>query len=205
MITLLLVRHVTTEANEKHLWIGHMESEISMRGRCELEQLKKTLAHWKINKCFVSPSKRAVETLEVGLSTQANRGEIGCEVVEALREIHFGKFEGKDFNWVKRHEPEEMHKMIKEKNAYCYPEGESLITAHQRIAQWLEGFLNNYKEGTYLICAHGGTLRSILSELLVHNESLHWHFKIDTASLTVVTLEDGFAVIEALNKRGNSV
>ena len=201
MITLLLVRHATTEANEKHLWIGHMESEISCKGRSELEQLKQELANWKINKCFVSPSIRAVETLEAGLSTQTNLREISCEVVESLREIHFGRFEGQHFNWVKEHEPEEIHKMIKDKDNYCYPQGESLIVAHQRVAQWLEGFLKDHKEGTYLICAHGGTLRSILSELIAHNVSLHWHFKIDPASLTVVTLEDGFAVIEALNKR----
>ncbi len=205
MITLLLIRHVTTEANEKHLWIGHMESEISSRGRKEFKQLKKALSGWKMNKCFVSPSKRTIETLETVLSNQDSCGEIDYEVVEALREIHFGRFEGKNFNWVKENEPEEVYKMMKEKNAYCYPQGESLISTHQRIAKWLEGFLQEYQEGTYLICAHGGTLRSILSELLVHNESLHWHFKIDTGSLTVVTLEDGFAVIEALNKRGNSV
>lgn len=201
MITLLLIRHATTEANEKHLWIGHMESEISRKGREELEKLKQTLTHWEINKCFVSPSKRAVQTLEAGLSTQTSIKEIKCEVVEALREIHFGRYEGKHFNWVKMHEPEEIHKMIKEKDTYCYPQGESLMCAHKRVARWLESFLRDHKEGTYLICAHGGTLRSILSELLVHNESLHWHFKIDPASLTVVTLEDGFAVIESLNKR----
>ncbi|MBU3804601.1 MAG: histidine phosphatase family protein [Candidatus Cellulosilyticum pullistercoris] len=201
MITLLLIRHATTEANEKHLWIGHMESEISSKGRRELEKLKEELAHWEINECFVSPSKRTLETLEVGLSNKASTRKIKCEVVEALREIHFGRYEGRHFNWVKVHEPEEIHKMIKEGNAYCYPQGESLIAAHKRVAEWLEGFLRDHKEGTFLVCAHGGTIRSILSELLAHDESLHWHFKIDPASLTVVTLENGFAVIESLNKR----
>lgn len=200
-MTLLLVRHATTEANEHHLWIGHMESEISEKGRGELEKLKEVLTYWEINKCFVSPSRRSIETAQAGLSTQINRNKIEQEEVEALREIHFGRFEGKHFSWVKEHEPEEIEKMLKEKDGYCYPEGESLVSMHQRIAHWLETFLRRYQEGTYLICAHGGTLRSILSELLAHNESLHWHFKIEPASLTVVTLEDGFAVIEALNKR----
>ena len=201
MMTLLLVRHATTEANEHNLWIGHMESEISEKGRRELDTLKEVLAHWEINKCFISPSRRAIETAQAGLSTQINRDKIEQEEVEALREIHFGRFEGKHFSWVKAHEPEEIEKMITEKDGYCYPEGESLISMHQRIAHWLDTCLRRYQEGTYLICAHGGTLRSILSELLAHNESLHWHFKIEPASLTVVTLEDGFAVIEALNKR----
>lgn len=201
MIQLLLVRHATTEANEVQLWNGHLESSISQKGMEELELLKQELAHYKINKCFVSPSKRTLETLQVGVSTQKNPETIEQEIVDALREIHFGRFEGKHFNWVKEHEPEEIKKMLMEKDAYCYPEGESLEVMHERLAKWLRGFMEKYTEGTYLICAHGGTLRSILSELLAHNVSLHWHFKIDPASLTVVTIEEGFAVIEALNKR----
>lgn len=200
-MTLLLVRHATTEGNENNLWIGHMESEISEKGWRELEKLKILLADWEIDKCFVSPSRRAIETAQVGLSTQMNRKKVEQEEVEALREIHFGRFEGKHFGWAKAYEPEEIEKMIKEKDEYCYPEGESLISMHQRIAHWLEIFLRRHQEGTYLICAHSGTLRSILSELLAHNKSLHWHFKIEPAALTVVTLDDGFAVIEALNKR----
>lgn len=201
MIKLLLVRHATTEANEQQLWNGYLESNISPKGMKQLELLKQKLAQYEINGCFVSPSKRTLETLRVGLSTQKNPDVIECEVVEALREIHFGRFEGKHFNWVNEHEPEEVKKMIVEKDAYCYPEGESLLDMHERLAKWLRAFMEKHTEGTYLICAHGGTLRSILSELLAHNESLHWHFKIDPASLTIVTIEDGFAVIEALNKR----
>ena len=201
MIKLLLVRHATTEANEKQLWNGHLESNISLKGMEELQSLKQELAHYKINKCFVSPSKRTLETLRVGLSTQKSPETITCEIVEALREIHFGRFEGKHFNWVNEHEPEEVKKMLIEKDAYCYPEGESLLDMHQRLVNWLRTFMEKHTEGTYLICAHGGTLRSILSELLAHNVSLHWHFKIDPASLTIVTIEGGFAVIETLNKR----
>lgn len=201
MIKLLLVRHATTQANEEQLWSGHLESEISQKGMKELERLKQELAHYKVNQCFVSPSKRAIETLRAGLSTQKDPDVIRCEVVEALREIHFGRFEGKHFNWVNEHEPEEVEKMLAEKDHYCYPEGESLEDMHRRVAGWFRCFMENHTEGNYLICAHGGTIRSILSELLVHNVSLHWHFKIDPASLTVVTIEEGFAVIEALNKR----
>ena len=201
MMKLLLIRHGTTEANEAGIWNGHLESPISSKGMKELEGLKQALAHHKVTHSFVSPSKRTLETLKVALSTQENLEAISCEVVEALREIHFGRFEGKDFTWVNKHEPEEVKKMLEEKEAYCYPQGESLKDMHERVAKWLGDFMKKHTEGTYLICAHGGTLRSILSELLVHNVSLHWHFKIDPASLTVVTVEEGFAVIETLNKR----
>lgn len=90
--------------------------------------------------------------------------------------------------------------MLLEKDAYTYPEGESLLTFHERVANWLQTWMKRHQEGTYLICAHGGTIRSILSELLVGSGQLHWHFKIEPASLTVVTITDGYPVIETLNR-----
>lgn len=196
MVTLLLVRHATTIANEEGLWIGHMESEISSKGKAELKKLKKRLSYWQIEKCFVSPSQRTLDTVSATVDSF-----IPIEQVEELREIDFGRFEGKSFKWAKEHVPEEIQKMIEEGDDYFYPEGESLKTAHQRMKGWLTGWLGSKPEGTYMICAHGGTIRSILSELVVHDERLHWHFKVDPASLSIVTLEEGFATIDALNQR----
>lgn len=196
MLTLLLIRHATTAANEAGLWIGQMESEISEKGRIEIENLKKLVNKWSIDKAFVSPSRRALETAQNLLEER-----VSLEAVEALREINFGVFEGKSFKWAQVHRPEEVEKMIVQRNAYCYPEGESLTLAHERVAVWLNSWLSSNPTGTYMICAHGGTIRSILSELIGHNESLHWHFKIDPASLSVVSIEGDFAVIETLNQR----
>ena len=70
---------------------------------------------------------------------------------------------------------------------------------HQRIANWLRWFKREHTQGTYFICAHGGTIRSILSELLIGSYGLHWHFKISHGTLTVVTIDADFAVIESLN------
>lgn len=196
MLTLLLVRHATTAANETGVWIGHGESEISERGKEELAGLRMQLKPWKIKKVFVSPSLRTQETVQAVLN-----GQITIQHEEALREIHFGDFEERNYAWVQRHRPEEAERMIQEGNAYCYPGGESLIMAHQRVAKWLREWLALKPEGNYMICAHGGTLRSILSELLSHDERLHWHFKIDPASLSIVTIQGDFPVIEALNKR----
>lgn len=200
MTRLLLVRHATTIANEKGLWIGKTESEFSQKGKEELIGLKKQLAIWPITACFSSPSKRTLETAKTVLDEKCQ-----IEKIEALREIDFGSFEGKNFSWAQSTLPEEVQKMIEEGNSYCYPGGESLAKAHQRTKAWLRDWLSTKPEGNYLICAHGGTIRSILSELVAEHEGLHWHFKVDPASLTIVTIQEDFAVIEALNQRGNSV
>lgn len=197
MLTLLLVRHVTTKANESGSWIGRQESEISSKGNEELILLEKKLSVYKWNQIYASPSQRVIETVQQVTKNHASKKAI--QLVEALREIEFGCFEGKNFNWVSDYYPEEVEKMIAQKEDYCYPEGESLVIFHKRIADWLEEFIKTHHEGTYLICTHGGTIRSILSQLLVEGYCLHWHFKIDPGSLTVVTITDGYPVIETLN------
>ena len=197
MLTLLLSRHGTTLANEEGRWIGRKESPISKKGQEEILQLKEKLKPYKIDGIYTSPSLRTLETVE-----QVVDREIRSRLVypvEALREIDFGLFEEKNFKWAKQHYPQEVQKMIEEKEAYTYPEGESLLIMHQRIANWLRWFKRQHTQGTYFICAHGGTIRSILSELLIGSYDLHWHFKIGHGTLTVVTIDEDFAVIESLN------
>lgn len=198
MLTLLLVRHGTTIANEKGRWIGREESELSEKGKQEVAALKEKLRAYTWECICASPSKRVIETVQMISDGHSSLQKL--QIVEALREIEFGHFEGRDFNWVKNHFPEEAEKMIMQKETYAYPEGESLITFHERVARWLKTFLIEHQKGNYLICAHGGTIRSLLSELLVEDYHLHWHFKIEPASLTVVTITDGYAVIETLNR-----
>lgn len=198
MLTLLLSRHATTLANEEGQWIGKQESQISIKGKEEILQLKEKLKKYKIDGIYASPSQRAMETAQMALDLEQNNSQI--QIVEALREIDFGAFEGKTFKWANSHYPEEIKKMLEQKEAYTYPEGESLLDMHQRIAEWMKEFKSQHTEGTYWICAHGGTIRSILSELLGAKHHLHWHFKIDHATLTVITITEEFAVIESLNR-----
>ena len=204
MLRLLLVRHGETFANQSGCWIGRQESDMTPKGLIAIDQLKQQLKNEKFDGVFTSPSKRAVNTvLRLCMPHSTYEGQI--HQIEALKEIDFGRFEGKNFEWVKANEPDEIEKMIRESFGYVYPEGESLSMQHQRVAAWLHEFIEKHEEGTYLICAHGGTIRCILSELLIGNETLHWRFKIDPASLTVVTLTEGYAVIETLNYKGNQV
>lgn len=195
MVTLILMRHATTQANLEGQLVGQIESPISKKGQKEIEALYGQLQTISIDHFYTSPSERARKTVELLAKVQNKE----VEIVEDFKEIHFGLFEGKSFDWIATHNKEEVEKMLKEKDAYCYPQGESLITAHKRIAKGLEALLSKSQDETLLICTHAGVIRSILSHLLVQNHSLHWHFKIDNASLTYVTLEEGFAVIEKLN------
>ena len=90
--------------------------------------------------------------------------------------------------------------MIKEGYEYRYPNGESLIDCYERVSKEIQLILDNAENNdTILICSHAGTIRNILTYLISHSHKYHWNFKIDNASVSVVEVDDGFAVIDRLN------
>lgn len=198
MTTWILIRHAQTKANEEGVLAGFLETPLNAIGKKQAKALSNYLQDQKIDYFYSSPSRRAYDTLMPLVKKQ--RGNASSIIqVEALREIHFGNFEGKGFKWIQEHYPEEVDKMLAEKAYYCYPEGESLIMAHQRIASWMDEISQQHTKEVIAVCAHAGTIRSMMSQFISGDHSLHWHFKIDNASVSIVTVEEGFAVIESLN------
>jgi alpha-ribazole phosphatase len=195
MLKLILVRHAITEANEQKTYTGFNESQISAQGMKEIEKLTRALESYTIDGVYVSPTERTLRTVEPIILKK----NLTVEYSEALREIHFGDFEGMHFEQLKERYPEEVQKMIALGDAYTYPNGESLIDAYNRTAQKIDEIKQKNEGQTILICAHAGTIRNILSHLIAKNHLLHWHFKVDNATLSIVTVENDFAVVEALN------
>ena len=94
----------------------------------EILQLKEKLKPYKIDGIYTSPSLRTLETVE-----QVVDREIRSRLVypvEALREIDFGLFEGKNFKWAKQHYPQEVQKMIEETQVDAVGGGKRTIPCH---------------------------------------------------------------------------
>ena len=195
MTTFILVRHATTEANEQKNFSGFKETQISQKGKKEIIYLTKRLEDYEIDVIYASASKRAIQTVE-GIANKKNKT---IEIADSLREIYFGDFEGMDFQMIKERYPSEITNMIALGDHYVYPHGESLVQSYKRVAQKIDEIKQIHNEKTILLCAHAGTIRNILAHLISRSHELHWHFKIDNASLTIVSLENDFAVIETLN------
>lgn len=195
MLTLILIRHALTEANEHKIFSGFKETPVSQIGKKQIESLTKVFEDYKIDAIYTSPSNRAIETVKDIAARHSGR----IQIAEELREIHFGDFEGMSFQTIKEQHPDEITKMMDLGDDYIYPNGESLVQSYKRTAEKIDYIKQAHNEQTVLICAHAGTIRNTLSHLMSKGPSLHWHFKIDNASRTVVTIENDFAVIELLN------
>nr|WP_129409247.1 histidine phosphatase family protein [Marinitoga lauensis] len=95
---IILVRHVETEANKKKIFSGKLDYPITKHGREQIKELKKQLKSINIDIIISSPLKRAYYTA-IEISKVLNKTVI---TNDKIREINFGKFEGKNIEEIKK-------------------------------------------------------------------------------------------------------
>ena len=195
MIRFILVRHATTTCNEGGNLSGLTDSILSEVGKKQVEQLTNYLKKEKIDEIYATPFTRTKETIK----ELARIKNISVIETKEFNEINFGDFEGLGFNIIKKQYPEEFQKMISEGFEYEYPNGESLKDTFYRVGKKLKEIMTYNDSKTVLICAHGGTIRNIISYLLAADHKYHWNFKIDNASISIIEVDNEFAVINKLN------
>ena len=149
-MTIYLIRHGKTEANEKHLYCGSTDLPLSDVGRSELEKL-----HYDIkNARFItSGMKRTNETLRILF------GDVPYEEDPRFREVDFGIFEMRSYEELKD-TPEYQTWLTGDNEANIPPNGESGVQMKERI---LEAF-SDIKEDACIV-THGGVIAALMEHL----------------------------------------
>ena len=149
-MTIYLIRHGKTSANEKHLYCGSTDLPLSDAGKEELRSV-----HYDIkNVRFISSGmKRTNETLRILF------GDVPCEVDPRFREVDFGTFEMRSYEELKDR-PEYGSWLTGDNDANIPPQGES---GAQMKARVLNAF-SEIKEDTCII-THGGVIAAIMENL----------------------------------------
>ena len=149
-MTIYLIRHGKTKANEKHLYCGITDLPLSNTGKEELRSV-----HYDIkNVCFItSGMKRTNETLHILF------GDVPYEVDPRFREVDFGTFEMRSYEELKDR-PEYQTWLTGDNDANIPPNGESGLQMKERV---LAAF-SEIKEDTCII-THGGCIAAIMEHL----------------------------------------
>ena len=195
MTKLILVRHALTTDNQENRLSGHIDSIVSEVGKHQIEKLTSYLQNVDIDKIYTTTSLRTKDTVK----DIAQSKRISLIEKDTLKEINFGDFEGITFKEIKESNPDEFEKMISEGDNYKYPNGESLVETYSRVAKEIDNIVKENKDKTILICSHGGTIRNIITHLISKSYDYHWNFRIDNASVSILEIENGFAVINTMN------
>lgn len=149
-MTIYLIRHGKTLANEQRRYCGSTNLPLSERGREELAQLRydSVPAHY-----LTSGMARANETMEMlfpGISYEAD---------PRFREVDFGIFEGKTYDELKE-TPDYQIWLAGDNEKNVPPGGESGEQMRHRV---LAAF-SEIQEDTVLVC-HGGVIAAIMANL----------------------------------------
>jgi broad specificity phosphatase PhoE len=153
---LVLCRHGVTEHNSAGRFLSNADPPLSADGRLQCERLRDALAPFGLECCLVSPMRRCLETREIVA------GALPFDVENALREIHFGEWEGKTVDWLERHEPERLASRRRNPVAFRPPGGESFEDAAPRLRAVVERIR---PATSTLVIGHRGTL-GVLERLL---------------------------------------
>jgi alpha-ribazole phosphatase len=156
-MTIYLIRHGKTEANEKHLYCGSTDLPLSETGRAELEQLHYDLKNVRF---ITSGMKRANETMQILFD------DMPYTVEPRFREVDFGIFEMHSYDQLKD-TPAYQAWLTGDNEANIPPQGESGLQMKQRV---LEAF-REIREDTCII-THGGVIAAIM-EYLFPEEGKH--------------------------------
>ena len=149
-MTIYLIRHGRTEANEKHLYCGSTDLPLSNAGRTELQTLRYDIKNVRF---LTSGMKRTNETLQVLF------GDVPFEMEPRFREVDFGIFEMRSYEELKD-TPEYQTWLTGDNEANITPDGESGIQMKKRV---LEAFSEILEDSC--IIAHGGVIAAIMEHL----------------------------------------
>lgn len=159
-INCIWIRHGMTALNERHAYVGSTDEGLSEKGKDALYQLKKILE--PVDKVYASPMKRCIESANVLFEDQQI-----C-VIDNLREIDFGEFEGKTFEELTNDARYQAY--IDSAGESAFPKGESKKEFMERTIKGINELLSDSQNcqtplSTIAVVAHGGTIMTALSHL----------------------------------------
>ena len=149
-MTIYLIRHGKTEANERRLYCGSTDLSLSNAGKAELKKL-----HYEIKnvRFLTSGMKRTNETLRVLF------GNVPFEVDPRFREVDFGIFEMRSYEDLKDTPPYQAW-ITGDNETNIPPQGESGTQMKQRVL----AALSEIREDTCVI-THGGVIAAIMEHM----------------------------------------
>ena len=189
---LYITRHGETMWNLEKRFQGWGNSELTERGRKMAEDLSKVLDENNIDMVFTSPLKRAMETTKIAVGSR----NIPVVVLEDLKEMNLGEWEGISLDELKRDEPERVYRYWNEPDLYISEKGESFNEFIKRIRRAYEAIINTKGFEKALVVTHGMTVKALMH--VITGEDFKKFLKEPVMKQTSITRVE-------INKDGNKI
>jgi probable phosphoglycerate mutase len=172
--TILLARHGETDWNRDRRVQGHADTPLNAAGRAQARALADELASERLDAIYASDLARASDTAWI----VAERHPIDVVLRPALRERHFGTWEGMTDAEILRRFPDA--------HPGQWGDGESAEEMAGRVLAALHAIAESHPGGTVLVVSHGGPLRAVLLHCAADRDA-----PIENCDVIRVTVGDG--------------
>jgi broad specificity phosphatase PhoE len=187
-----LVRHAKPQAADG-IFLGSTEVTLGQEGHAQA----KRFAEWfrgrqVVRTLLCSPMQRARLTAE----PLAQALNLPVHIVDALREMDFGSWEGFDFQQVCARDPASVERWASGDETFAFPGGESLSAFAGRMAH--AQAVITAADAPLVVC-HGGVIRALLCRWLKLRPESRLAFQPGHAALTVIRWHGDAGVLEGFN------
>jgi broad specificity phosphatase PhoE len=188
---LFLIRHGSTDWNLKQRYCGFVDIALNNKGRIQAKRLRRKLNNQTVHKVYCSDRKRAIQTAGIVFKGY----DIGK--VPALREMHFGIFEGLTYKQIMKKFPHTYKKWISNPFKTIIPSGESPAILRKRVVKAFKEIVLRHPNQTVAVVCHGGTISAFINHILKSKD--FWKHIPQSASITILELKNGKFKINIFN------
>jgi probable phosphoglycerate mutase len=191
-LRLLLVRHGETQWNQEGRFQGQIDVPLNENGRHQAYQAAQFLQDVSLDAAISSPMLRPKETAEIILQEHSG---VALELMEGLREISHGLWEGKLEAEIWDSYSELLNSWKVAPETVQMPEGENLQQVWDRSQVALEEIVRKHYDPsqyrTVMVVAHDAINKAILCHLFGLGAQNFWTFKQGNGSVSVIDYPQG--------------
>jgi probable phosphomutase (TIGR03848 family) len=193
MTTLLLVRHGHTDAAGKRLTGRAPGVHLNELGRRQAERLVERLEGVRIDAIVSSPLERCRETAAPLAKARGRAVDVG----RAWIEVGYGEWTGRSISQLRR--TKLWRRVMFAPSNVRFPGGESLLEVQGRAVDATLDIAARHARGTVVVVSHADVIRLLVAHVAgMHADHLQ-RLSIDTASITAVSISDGFQRLLTVN------
>jgi len=191
MLKIFLIRHGETEHNRDNIVSGISDSILTETGKLQSKKLAEYFSNETIDAIYTSPSSRALETAQD--IAKKKHLQVNCD--ERLREINFGDWEGKNWDFVSQNIPN--WKEIR--HEYRSPNGETQQEVSDRVFAFLREIKKKHKEENIIIIGHGSVNKAFLGILLKISIKERYSIGQRNACINIIGISNNTVKIYKIN------
>ena len=161
-LKLYFIRHGETAYSKTGAYCGDLDPELTPEGVRMAESFAESYRSIAWRAVYVSPMKRTIATAK----PLCDALRLEMQLRDGLKEIQYGKWEGKTVEFVKEHYLDDYIRWLTEPAWNPPTGGETSVEIAARASLVVAEIQEKYTTGNVLVVSHKATIRIILCSLL---------------------------------------